>query len=78
MPDKYDLEKLRGKHVAPNVTVIDRREVPEGKCELCGMPDKELRPYGPRGEWICFDCGMKDKKTTNAKLGELLFGDKQH
>jgi hypothetical protein len=28
-------------------------------CELCGKVD-ELRPYGPKGERICFDCGQKD------------------
>ncbi len=53
---------------------MDRRDVPEGGCELCGKPD-ELRPYGPKGEWICFDCGMKDKTTTNARLSNVVFGD---
>jgi hypothetical protein len=31
-----------------------------GICQLCGK-EEELRPYGPSGEWICFDCGMKDE-----------------
>jgi hypothetical protein len=26
-------------------------------CELCGLID-ECRPYGPRGEEICFKCAM--------------------
>lgn len=28
------------------------------KCYVCGSEKDELRPYGPRGEWICFSCGM--------------------
>jgi len=32
---------------------------PQG-CDLCGEV-KELRPYGPNGEWVCFPCGMKDE-----------------
>ena len=32
---------------------------PDARCELCGKID-ELRPYGPKGERVCFDCGMKD------------------
>ena len=33
------------------------------QCDFCGKI-KELRPYGPNGECICFDCGMKDETTT--------------
>jgi len=43
-------------------------------CQLCGKVD-ECRPYGPNGERICFECGMKDEATTNRKMGEVLFGD---
>jgi hypothetical protein len=46
------------------------------KCELCGKVD-ELRPYGPRGEGICFDCGMKDEATTARQMGRVLFGDEK-
>lgn len=28
------------------------------KCYACGA-DGDLRPYGPRGQMVCFDCGMK-------------------
>ena len=35
----------------------------EQQCDLCGKV-AELRPYGPNGEAICFECSMKDKKTT--------------
>jgi hypothetical protein len=37
------------------ITHLDPR-----KCELCGKLD-ELRPYGPMGESVCYDCGMKDE-----------------
>ena len=46
------------------------------KCELCGVVE-ECRPYGPNGEQVCFQCGMKDPEaaergfaryTGNAKL----------
>lgn len=28
------------------------------KCYLCSTTE-ELRPYGPNGAWVCFDCAMK-------------------
>lgn len=43
----------------------------DGTCELCGNVD-ELRPYGPRGERICFSCGMKDPATTSRQFGRVL------
>jgi ribosomal protein L37AE/L43A len=50
--------------------ILNHREA-DGKCELCGMKD-ELRPYGPNGEWICFDCGMKDEAITAAQFAKVL------
>ncbi len=47
---------------------------PDGKCELCGKT-ADVRPYGPRGENICFECGMKDKATTERQMGRVLFGE---
>lgn len=32
-------------------------------CQKCGN-FAELRPYGIGGLWICFKCGMSDKRTT--------------
>lgn len=29
-------------------------------CDLCSKK-AETRPYGPRGENVCFECGMKDE-----------------
>lgn len=53
-------------------TIIIERE-PDGICELCGKKD-ELRPYGPRGESICFDCGMENRETTHAAFMAFLHG----
>jgi hypothetical protein len=47
---------------------------PDDICELCGKVD-EVRPYGPKGERICFDCGKKDPKTTDRMMGKVLFGE---
>lgn len=42
----------------------------DGRCQLCGAVE-ETRPYGPNGEEVCFDCGMKDEGA--AKKGFLKF-----
>jgi hypothetical protein len=47
---------------------------PPAKCELCGKVD-ELRPYGPNGENICFDCGMKDEETTKRRFAQHVLGE---
>lgn len=38
--------------------VIEKERV--DRCEVCGGI-AETRPYGPRGEEVCFKCGMKDE-----------------
>ncbi len=43
-------------------------------CMMCGNHD-ELRPYGPNGERICFDCGMKDEETTRKQMEKYIFGE---
>lgn len=48
---------------------------PDGQCELCGKTS-ELRPYGPNGERICYECGMKNEETTKRKFHEVLDGTK--
>lgn len=45
----------------------------DSKCELCGTIE-ECRPYGPNGESICFDCGMKDKEGTEKRMNKVLLG----
>lgn len=54
---------------------IIQEESPQ-RCELCGVID-ETRPYGPNGEEICFDCGMKDEETTRKKMAEYILGEKE-
>jgi len=46
-------------------------QLPPEKCQLCGKVE-ELRPYGVGGTWVCFDCGMADKKTTETMFCERL------
>jgi hypothetical protein len=58
-----------------NITIIEGE--PDGTCELCGAVD-ELRPYGPRGERICYDCAMKNRKQTERQMNRVLFGKKEH
>lgn len=42
-------------------------------CELCGKV-AELRPYGPNGEEVCFQCGMKDEEAAKRAMNKLVFG----
>ena len=49
---------------------------PDDVYELCGKV-AECRPYGPNGERICYDCGMKDIATTNRMMAKKLFGEGQ-
>lgn len=44
------------------------------QCDLCGKI-AELRPYGPNGECVCFQCGMKDEAAALAKFAGHVFGD---
>ena len=46
---------------------------PDAPCELCGKV-AELRPYGPKGENVCFSCGMLDKKAATAAFARLVSG----
>ena len=54
-----------------DVVLIEEED--EGRCELCGKID-ELRPYGPNGENVCFDCGMKDEAAAQKAFDEVLDG----
>jgi hypothetical protein len=46
---------------------------PADICEFCDK-DAELRPYGPKGERICFDCGMKDEAAMRRGVDRRLRG----
>lgn len=52
--------------------IIIEAERPQ-QCDFCGEI-KELRPYGPNEECICFQCAMKDEETTNKMCDKILFG----
>jgi hypothetical protein len=55
-----------------NVTVIEVEE--DRRCELCGAIE-ECRPYGPKGEQVCFQCGMKNEKAAERQCNKHLFGE---
>lgn len=44
------------------------------RCELCGKI-AECRPYGPKGEQVCFDCGMKDEEAARRAMIHYIFGE---
>ena len=43
------------------------------QCDLCGKV-AELRPYGPNGECVCFDCGMKDEAAAEHQFVKRVLG----
>jgi hypothetical protein len=47
-------------------TVVIANE-PAAACELCGKVD-QLRPYGPNGERVCFECMMQDEASARAQF----------
>jgi len=44
---------------------------PPKKCQLCGKT-AETRPYGPKGEDVCFECGMKDEPAAERAFAKRL------
>ena len=59
-------------HRAGNVVTIENtRPAP---CDCCGRR-LELRPYGPNGESLCFDCGMLDESAAKRQFDRLLVDD---
>jgi hypothetical protein len=50
------------------------RPTPPAKCELCGAVD-ELRPYGPNGERVCFDCGIKDEAALDRGFKKYILAE---
>lgn len=53
--------------------VVFEKEAP-GTCAFCGA-FKELRPYGPHRERLCFDCAMKDRATTTRVFVRDVLGE---
>jgi hypothetical protein len=54
-----------------NIVIL--AEEPERRCELCGKWD-ECRPAGPKGEQVCYDCGMKDPAAMKRYADKLFNG----
>lgn len=52
--------------------VIERE--PPRRCELCGK-EAETRPYGPEGERVCCECGMKDEEAARFHFGLRVLGE---
>lgn len=48
---------------------IISKEKPQ-QCDFCGKI-AELRPYGPKGECICFQCGMKDEASAKKQFRKM-------
>ena len=49
-------------------------QTPDRRCELCGKV-AELRPYGPHGERVCFQCGMLDEEAAKRQFGARVLGE---
>lgn len=57
-----------------NVAVIC--EQPDARCSQCGEVT-DVRPYGPNGAMVCYDCAMKDPKGTQRRMNKELFGENE-
>jgi len=44
------------------------------QCDLCGKI-AELRPYGPNGEVVCYECGMKDEAAMERGFRRHVLGE---
>ena len=65
-----DESKAVGKVLASKAAQENRAD-----CELCHQPNKELRPYGPHGERVCFSCAMKNEAATERQFRRAAFGE---
>lgn len=63
---------MSGDHVCPvgAKIVVLKASKPQG-CDLCGKV-AELRPYGPKGEHVCFECGMKDEEAAKRAFDKRM------
>lgn len=52
---------------------IIEAELPQ-QCDFCGKI-RELRPYGPNGEVVCFDCAMKDEEAAKRQYHRRQLGE---
>lgn len=54
--------------------IVILEEENEQQCDDCGEID-ELRPYGPNGTMICFNCMLKDEKGAKERMMKQLYGE---
>jgi len=47
---------------------------PDRTCQFCGKV-AECRPYGPKGEDVCFLCGMKNKEAAEKQFCKRVLGE---
>lgn len=66
-PIHVDPETLRRLRKDPKTLQVQKAQ----QCDLCGKV-AELRPYGPKGEKVCFDCGMKDEAAAERGFRERM------
>lgn len=55
-----------------NKIIIISREKNQ-QCDFC-KKITELRPYGPNGECLCFDCAMLDEEAAKHQFENRLNG----
>jgi hypothetical protein len=41
--------------------------LPHECCYYCEQWEKEMRPYGPKGAWVCFACAMQPEHKAETK-----------
>jgi len=54
-----------------NVVILEDENAQQ--CDLCGKI-AELRPYGPNGECVCFECGMKNEDAAKRQFCTKVLG----
>lgn len=69
IPEPKEKEKEKEKKGDFEIVILE--PPPSEVCEFCGEQD-ELRPYGPNGEWVCFDCAMLDEEAAGEKFMEMF------
>ena len=52
-----------------NLKFIVTEATEPAKCFYCHRV-RELRPYGPQGQGICFDCGMHNRAETEKQFAK--------
>lgn len=62
------------RRMVKNALLIEAEEPQQ--CDFCGEI-RELRPYGPNGEAVCFPCAMKDEKAAERQFAKRLIAQEE-